>query len=127
MNLFPNQNHNLMEALIYCRTGCGPIPEEQETACRNYVASKGYSIAGIFFDPCSSGLNGNRKGLQNLLRLLRDHKDLKNYVVITSDSSRLARGMPMLMELDLNFKACGAVAEFVAPAPMHAEAREALS
>ncbi len=109
------QQHNLTQAIIYCRvsskaqTKRGDGLNSQETRCRQYAKYKGYSVKQVFTDDLT-GKVADRPGFSVMLEFLEaDRKNL--YVVIIDDLSRFARRVPVHFELRAAIALAGGVLE----------------
>lgn len=103
------------KSVIYCRvsdtkqTIRGTGLASQETHCREYASSRNYDVVKVFTDDASGGLV-NRRGMQEMLSFLRQHR--KNpHVVIIDDISRLARGLQAHLELRAAISKAGGILE----------------
>ncbi len=90
------------KAVIYARvssikqTVAGDGLGSQETRCRQFAASRGYDVIGVFQDDVSGSLT-ERPGMRAMLQFVRKRRD--RTVVIIDDISRLARGLEAHLEL----------------------------
>lgn len=106
-----------IKAVIYCRVSSksqetdGHGLESQETRCREYANSKGYSVEATFPDTITGGGNFmKRPGMVALLSYL-DAQPQENYVVIFDDLKRFARDTRFHLDLRDSFRDRGAIIE----------------
>jgi DNA invertase Pin-like site-specific DNA recombinase len=106
-----------IKAVIYCRISSktqeieGHGLESQESRCREYADSKGYSVVGMFPDTITGGGDFmNRPGMVALLSFLDAQPD-QRYVVIFDDLKRFARDTRFHLDLRDAFCRRGALIE----------------
>lgn len=86
---------NDIRAVIYTRVSSrkqveqGHGCESQESACRNYAKSLGWTVLGVFHEEAISGASDNRPALNKMLSFIKKLEGEK--VVLMDDVSRLAR------------------------------------
>ncbi len=110
-----NENKT-MNAVIYSRVA-SPAPTAnreatlpgQETRCREYAATHGYTVVATFSD-VGSGNNGVRPCMSKMLAFLETHRTEKLRVLM-ADPQRLARNTETFIELHTKIREAGGVLE----------------
>ncbi len=92
-------------AVIYTRTaldqpGSTRSTAQQEQACRAYAEGHSWKVIAVYADRGTSGTNGNRPGLQ---RLLKDVSEGDIHAVLVTTRDRLARSATLWQTIT---KAC---------------------
>lgn len=102
-------------AVIYCRVSSptqmtrGHGLDSQETRCREFASSRGYTVDRVFKDDMTGSL-ATRPGMQAMLSYLRKHRKTGLRVLI-DDISRLARGLDAHLHLRSAINEAGGVLE----------------
>ena len=103
------------KAVIYCRvsstaqTKRGDGLASQETRCREYARSRGYSVVETFRDDQSGGIV-DRPGMKAMLAFLKGHR-AQPHTVLIDDISRLARGVKAHIDLRAAITLAGGLLE----------------
>lgn len=98
--------------IIYCRVASAKASDGdqaligQERRCRDYAASKGYSVGEVFRDRAISGRSLDRPGTRAMLQYLESRRD--RVVVVVDDLNRLARDIATYTDLRSAMSAAGA-------------------
>jgi DNA invertase Pin-like site-specific DNA recombinase len=104
-------------AIIYCRVSSkkqemeGHGLDSQETRCRKYAESKGYTVETVFRDTFSGGGDFMARPEMRALIAYLDAHPHKNYVIIFDDLKRLARDTVFHLKLRQEFGSRGAKVE----------------
>ena len=103
------------KAVIYCRvsstaqTKRGDGLGSQETRCREFARTRGYTVVETFSDDMTGKLI-DRPGMKAMLAYLKKHR-ADEHAVLIDDISRLARGMKAHIELRAAITLAGGVLE----------------
>jgi len=97
-NGFEKKAHGCTEALIYRRVSSkaqvkrGDGIRSQDTRCREFAKFKRYDVVGVYTDDLT-GKTANRRGMNEMLTFIKQHRGKKRFVVLIDDITRLARSV----------------------------------
>jgi site-specific DNA recombinase len=106
-------------AIIYTRFSPRPNANEcessegQEDRCREYCKSHGYNVWNVYDDPCVSGGDLERPGLNSAISALQEGN-----VLVVDRCDRLARDMLVNLMIRARVQKAGATIEFADGSPL---------